>query len=71
MIIIPARLASTRFEHKILRTIDGVPMFVKTAMNAKNADSVLVACDDEKVVNIAKNYGLDAVLTSANHESGT
>ncbi|KAB0611576.1 3-deoxy-manno-octulosonate cytidylyltransferase [Campylobacter hyointestinalis] len=71
MIIIPARLASTRFEHKILRKIDGVPMFVKTAMNAKNADSVLVACDDEKVVNIAKNYGLDAVLTSVNHESGT
>ncbi|MDV2489492.1 3-deoxy-manno-octulosonate cytidylyltransferase [Campylobacter sp. TJR-1] len=71
MIIIPARLASTRFEHKILRTIDGVPMFVKTAMNAKNADNVLIACDDEKVANIAKSYGLDAILTNVNHESGT
>ncbi|OCR94642.1 3-deoxy-manno-octulosonate cytidylyltransferase [Campylobacter fetus] len=71
MIIIPARLASTRFEHKILRTIDGVPMFVKTAMNAKNADSVLIACDDEQVANIAKNYGLNAVLTNITHESGT
>ncbi len=46
-------------------------MFVKTAMNAKNADNVLIACDDEKVANIAKSYGLDAILTNVNHESGT
>ncbi|AII14964.1 3-deoxy-D-manno-octulosonate cytidylyltransferase [Campylobacter iguaniorum] len=71
MIIIPARLASTRFEHKILRTIDGVPMFVKTALNASKADDVLVACDDEKVVQIAGKFGIKAVLTSQNHESGT
>ena len=47
MIIIPARLASTRFKEKILCDINGEPMFVATAKNAlKVSDDVVVACDD-------------------------
>lgn len=71
MIIIPARLASTRFPNKILCEIDGIPMFVKTALNASKISDVAVACDDEKVLKIAKKYGLEAVLTASNHQSGT
>lgn len=71
MIIIPARLESTRFEHKILAKINGIPMFVKTAQNAQKADNVVVACDDEKVLDIANSYNINALLTSKNHESGT
>ena len=69
MIVIPARLASTRFENKILCDIGGVPMFIATAKNAAKTDSVLIAVDDEKVLKIEKDYGFDAVLTNPNHQS--
>ena len=61
MIIIPARLASTRFRHKILCDINGEPMCVYTAKNASRADEVVLACeacqllglkDDEIIINI-------------------
>ena len=71
MIIIPARLASTRFKDKILAPIGGVPMFVATAKNVSQVDNVLVAVDDEKVYDIALKYGLKAVMTSQEHKSGT
>lgn len=71
MIVIPARLKSTRFENKILAKIDGTEMFIKTAKNAKKVDDVLIAVDDESVLKIALNYGFNAVLTSKTHNSGT
>lgn len=71
MIIIPARLKSTRFAEKILCDIKGVPMFVATAQRVSEVDSVCVALDDEKVLDIAQKYGLKAVMTSSAHESGT
>lgn len=72
MIIIPARLASTRFKEKIICDIGGVPMFVATARNALNSgDDVVVACDDESVAQIAKKHGIKAVITSKEHESGS
>ena len=71
MIIIPARLKSTRFAEKILCDIKGLPMFVATAKRVSEVDSVCVAVDDEKVLDIAQKYGLKAVMTSTAHESGT
>ena len=71
MIIIPARLASTRFANKILADIQGEPMLIKTAKNASKVDEVCIACDDEMVLNICKQAGLKSVLTSKHHQSGT
>ncbi|AXP09517.1 3-deoxy-manno-octulosonate cytidylyltransferase [Campylobacter hepaticus] len=71
MIIIPARLKSSRFHEKILCDIGGVPMFVATARKANKVDEVCVALDDEKVLKLAQKYHLNAVLTSKEHESGT
>ncbi len=71
MIIIPARLKSTRFAEKILCDIKGLPMFVATAKRVSEVDTVCVAVDDEKVLDIAQKYGLKAVMTSSTHESGT
>ena len=71
MIIIPTRLASTRFANKILADIDGIPMFIKTAQLASKCDDVVVACDDENVANIADKFKIKAILTSQDHESGT
>lgn len=71
MIIIPARLNSTRFDKKILKEIDGIPMFIKTALSASEIDDVVIGVDDEDVKNIAKKYNLEAILTDKNHKSGT
>ncbi len=71
MIIIPARIASTRFPKKILHCIDGIPMVIRTAMQAKNIDEVVIATDSQEVIDIAKKYGFDAVLTNTMHKSGT
>ena len=71
MIIIPARLASTRFSNKILKEINGVPMFVATALRVSGVDDVAVAVDEPSVLEIAKAHGIKAVLTSKDHQSGT
>ncbi len=71
MIIIPARLKSSRFENKVLEPINGVPMVIKTALNAQQVDEVVVATDSEEVVKACNTYDIKSVLTLGTHESGT
>jgi len=71
MIIIPARLASTRFPNKILANIHGIPMVIATAKRVQAIDNVTIAADTNEVVTLAQNYGFKAILTSQNHQSGT
>jgi 3-deoxy-manno-octulosonate cytidylyltransferase (CMP-KDO synthetase) len=71
MIIIPARLASTRFPQKVIADIGGLPMVVRTAKAVSHIDRVVVAADDEKIIAICKEYGVEAMLTSTTHKSGT
>jgi len=71
MIIIPARLASTRFPQKVLADIGGIPMVVRTAQRVAHLDDVVVAADDEKIIEVCKEYGIKAMLTSTTHKSGT
>ncbi len=71
MIIIPARLASTRFPQKVIADIGGLPMVVRTAKAVSHLDRVVVAADDEKIIAICKEHGIEAMLTSTTHKSGT
>lgn len=71
MIIIPARLNSSRFENKILVDILGLPMVIRTAMQVSSLDKVVIATDSQEVIDLAKEYGFDAVMTSSAHQSGT
>jgi 3-deoxy-manno-octulosonate cytidylyltransferase (CMP-KDO synthetase) len=71
MIIIPARLNSSRFANKIMVDILGLPMVIKTAKQVSNLDKVVIATDSVEVVDLAKEYGFDAILTSTSHNSGT
>ncbi|MDE5926528.1 MAG: 3-deoxy-manno-octulosonate cytidylyltransferase, partial [Helicobacter sp.] len=57
MIIIPARLKSTRFPSKVLAQIRGIPMIVRTAELAKTIDDVIVACDDSLIAEVCTRYG--------------
>ena len=71
MILIPARLKSTRFPNKVLAPIYGIPMVVRTARVAKEIDQVVVACDDEEICKVCTSYKIDSILTQPTHESGT
>lgn len=71
MIIIPARLNSSRFENKILVDILGLPMVIRTAKRVESLDEVVIATDSQEVVDLASKHNVKAVLTSVNHQSGT
>lgn len=72
-VIIPARAASTRLPGKPLLDIGGLPMVVRTARQAaqSQADRVLIATDHPDIIETATQHGLEALLTRADHPSGT
>ena len=72
--VIPARLGSTRLPRKVLREIVGVPMVCHVYRRARQSDlltDLLVATDSEEVVAVCRAHGIPAVMTSADHPSGT
>ncbi|MBR7118383.1 MAG: 3-deoxy-manno-octulosonate cytidylyltransferase [Helicobacteraceae bacterium] len=71
MIIIPARLHSTRLPNKLLLPLGGIPIIIRTANIAREIDSTIVACDSEEIVDICKKHNIDCILTSKEHTSGT
>ena len=73
VVLIPARRASTRLPDKPLREIDGVPMILHVAARAgqSGARQVCVATDDETVRDICQAAGVSAVMTRADHASGS
>jgi 3-deoxy-manno-octulosonate cytidylyltransferase (CMP-KDO synthetase) len=73
VIIIPARMTSTRLPGKPLADICGDPMIMHTwrrAMESK-IGPVAVACDDKKIADAVQKAGGKAVLTDPNHPSGS
>jgi len=73
LVLIPARMASTRLPGKPLADICGLPMIVQVAMRAREADvgRIIVATDSEDIVAAVTAAGFDAVLTGAHHQSGS
>ena len=71
MIIIPARIGSSRFPSKVLADILGTPMVIRTAQAVASLDTVVIATDSSEVVDLAREYGIRAVMTSESHQSGT
>lgn len=72
--IIPARYFSTRFPGKVLADILGKPMLQRVWEAAKRVvllDDVIVATDDDRILEAVKSFGGKAVLTSNTHLSGT
>lgn len=73
LVVIPARLNATRLPRKPLADICGKPMIVRVLEQAQNADigPVVVACDDESIAQAVRDHGGKAVMTRADHESGS
>ncbi len=71
MIIIPARMDSSRFPNKVLVDINGFPMVIATANAVKEVDRVVIATDSQEVIKVANSYGYEAIMTDSSHKSGT
>lgn len=73
IVLVPARLASTRLPNKPLADIHGEPMIVQVWRRALEADvgPVLVAADSPSIVEAITERGGHAVLTGLHHQSGS
>ena len=72
--VIPARYGSTRFEGKPLADILGKPMIqyvYEGVRQSKLIDEVIVATDDQRILEAVKSFGGKAVITSPTHFTGT
>ena len=73
VVLIPARLASTRLPDKPLADIAGIPMVVRVANQARQSQAVRVAIatDSPRIADVARAHGHEAIMTRADHASGT
>lgn len=73
LVLIPARLASTRLPNKPLADIAGAPMIVQVWRRAMKAalGPVVVACGDREIYDAVRASGGEAVMTRADHASGS
>ena len=76
-VLIPARLASTRLPNKPLADIGGAPMVVRVAQRVMSVTGssgrvrVVVAADSPSIISACEAHGVDALLTRADHPSGS
>src|SRR5215470_18844336 len=74
VVVIPARFGSTRLPGKALADIAGRPMVCHVAQRARRARGiarVIVATDDTRIRDAVAGVGVEAVLTSVEHPTGT
>jgi 3-deoxy-manno-octulosonate cytidylyltransferase (CMP-KDO synthetase) len=72
--IIPARLGATRLPRKPLRLLAGVPVIVRVLERVaalRVADRIVVATDSDEIAQRVRQAGGEAILTRADHPSGT
>ena len=74
-VLIPARLASTRLPNKPLADLAGVPMVARVAQRVRDgvpqATRVVVAADNDSIVQACAAHGVQAILTREDHPSGS
>ena len=74
IVLIPARLESTRLSRKLLRELNGIPLIVRTAQNItdfKIFDEVHVITDSIDIKNILDKYSISNFLSEKDHQTGT
>lgn len=73
LVLIPARMASTRLPGKPLADICGLPMIVQVAKRAREAaiGRIVVAVDHDDTYAAVANVGFDVVMTGMDHQSGS
>lgn len=72
--IIPARYGATRFEGKVLKDLCGKPVIqhvYERAKKAKLLGDLIVAADDDRIIDVVQGFGGKVVFTSKSHSTGT
>lgn len=72
--VIPARFGSTRFPGKPLALINGKPLLqwvIEGSRASKKLSKILVATDDQRIADLAKKSGAEAVMTASELPTGT
>ncbi len=72
-VVIPARYASTRLPGKPLINLAGKPMIAHVCDRAREAEAeqIVVATDDLRIFDVVSELGIEAVMTSNSHQSGS
>ena len=72
-VVIPARYQSTRFPGKPLQKINGRAMVLHVYEKAMRsaAEEVVIATDDQRIFDLAKDAGANVCMTSVDHSTGT
>ncbi|MGO8953905.1 MAG: 3-deoxy-manno-octulosonate cytidylyltransferase [Rhodomicrobium sp.] len=73
-IVIPARYASSRFPGKPLHPVAGVPTLERVwriAMSVRQATRIVIATDDERILDFARRFDAEAIMTSPDCTNGT
>jgi 3-deoxy-manno-octulosonate cytidylyltransferase (CMP-KDO synthetase) len=74
VIVIPARLASSRLREKMLADLEGAPLIVRTwqqAVKSRLASRVVVATDSDRIADVLREAGAEVVMTSPEAACGT
>ena len=73
LVIIPSRLSATRLPNKPLLEINGLSIISHVFKRAEKADigDVIVATEDQEIVDDVKKNGGNVILTSKKHKTGT
>ena len=74
VILIPARLESSRLDRKMLADLEGEPLIVRTwrqALKSRLAERVVVATDSHEIAAVLEAYGAEVVMTSPTASCGT
>ena len=74
VVLIPARMESTRLPDKPLKKIAGLPMIVHVAKRsqlASGVDRVVVCTDSPEILMVCEKFGVDVCMTKSTHRNGT
>ena len=73
IVVIPARLASSRLERKALADLGGKPMVIRVAERSAQsaANRIIVATDAQEIESVCKAANLEVMMTREDHPSGT
>jgi 3-deoxy-manno-octulosonate cytidylyltransferase (CMP-KDO synthetase) len=74
IVVIPARLKSSRLPNKPLLTIKGVPMIIRTFKQCNKVvkkENIFVATDSSKIASLCREHNINTVITSSKCKTGT
>lgn len=74
LVVLPARIGSSRLPGKPLKDIGGKPMIVRSFYNVRmqsGSAAVVVATDDRSILDVCLDHGIPCCMTSGSHKTGT